>query len=62
VDIEDFNLSPYSAALDAGVPISNQVNSGKALTFGSKMNDDHSSFGGEFNIGANSGFDNETPF
>ncbi|HUX53452.1 MAG TPA: replicative DNA helicase [Williamwhitmania sp.] len=61
-DIENFNLTPYSAALDAGAITSAPANSGKALTFGSKMNDDHSAFGGEFNLGNNTGFDNETPF
>jgi len=61
-DIENFNLTPYSAALDAGTVTPAPANSGKALTFGSKMNDDHSAFGGEFNLGTNTGFDNETPF
>lgn len=63
-DIEDFNLSPYSAALDTGASVSAPANSGNAVTFRSKMNDevDHNAFGGEFNLGSNTGFDNETPF
>ena len=61
-DIEDYNLVPYSGGFDSPAQKPATAIPAGAVTYKSKMNDDHDVMGGEFNIGANTGFSNEVPF